>query len=414
MGSVHWRDRCLTTTKLMGLRTAVAEILLADVVTASRAGAWLTDSSGWPHAILLARQWRVVPNLYERVEQIGASLPPAELTILRKELLHDYSQSAFRALVGIQAAIALEEEGISVAAFKGAASMAYLYGGPKYRTSQDVDLLIQPKDLAAALGRLDTLGFQKEWSEPLADYLQFIENGPAFAGNRAAMLYGPKGGEIDLHWQLEGSGLETETVLCRLQRVELMGASIPVADPADCFLLTMHHLIRENLSIESGIRDLLDLKRWCEHFEQADRMDLVLQCASDCGTITSTLAVLNILAGYDQGSAAAHAARRLEQRCTFSQQRSAARLTELFHYQLRQGALNKDVFHLVHLRPWRQVLRGLLTTRMSYRQTMLGMERRRGGEIPLSRRIVQIAQSLPGFRGLRLARELARIKYRRD
>ena len=71
--------------------------------------------------------------------------PPADLTILRKELLHDYRQSAFRALVGIQAAIALEEEGISVAAFKGAASMAYLYGGPEYRTSQDVDLLIHPR-----------------------------------------------------------------------------------------------------------------------------------------------------------------------------------------------------------------------------------------------------------------------------
>ena len=67
MGSVHWRDRCLTTTKLMGLRTAVAEILLADLVTACRAAAWLTDSSGWPHGILLARQWRAVPNLHERV-----------------------------------------------------------------------------------------------------------------------------------------------------------------------------------------------------------------------------------------------------------------------------------------------------------------------------------------------------------
>jgi len=96
-----------------------------------------------------------------------------------------------------------------------------------------------------------------------------------------------------------------------------------------------------------------------------------------------------------------------------AERRSAASLAELFHYQLRHGRLDRDVFYLVHSRPWRQVLKGLATDWSGYRLSMRSMEERLGENQPLLRRAARLAKSIPGLRVLRLARELACIKFGR-
>ncbi len=306
----------------------------------------------------------------------------------------------------------LHQAGIAVVAFKGIASMAVLYRDPKHRTVGDADLLISRADLTAALACLQAAGFARRGSETLEQYLQFVDHAPRFAGNKAIALYAGDGSEIDLHWEIAGSGLRVDEVLKRARTAPLMNSGVPVVDSKDGFLLTVHHAIREDLGIENVCRDLLDAGLWCRHLHETGELEGAVARAVECGGGIPALAVTAILAGYDDRSAAAHAAQLLRDATSAAERKSAALLVELFSYQMGNGPIGKDVLYLVHTRPWRQIVKGLGTDWSGYRQSMQSMEKQMNEETPLHERAVKLAKSIPGLRALRLARELARVKYR--
>jgi Uncharacterised nucleotidyltransferase len=371
-----------------------------------------SENGSWKQALTLARAWNVIPALFARVRSLRLELSIGDSAALRREFLKGYQESANRAAKAIGAICALREAGIPVAAFKGLASMAVLYGEPKHRTIHDADVLILPQDLLKALACLEQKGFTRTGQETLAEYVRFVENSPGFAGNQAVALYSDEGGEIDLHWGLAGSGLLTEEILGRAVTAPLMDSTIPVVHANDGFLLTVHHAIRENLAIDSVCRDLLDVRAWCSYLRDTGRLEAAMKWAALSGCRVSSLAVTSLVASYDETTAAGQAAEWLHERASSSERQSATRLTEIFHYQLSNGRLGKDVFYLVHSRPWRQILNGLRLGGLGYRRSMQTMERQLGQTRPLRERFALLAKSLPGVRGLRLARELALIKYR--
>lgn len=387
------------------------EFLLADDGKAAAVARSFLQAESWREAIALAKAWKVIPQLFDRIGSLRLKLTAADTGMLRFEYLKAYRQSAFRANKAIGAIHSLELAGIPVAAFKGIASIAVLYGDPKHRTIHDGDLLIRKKDLPNALTCLELHGFARQGCETLAQYLRFVEESPGFAGNQALTLYGEDGSEIDLHWELAGSGLRADGILGRAATGHLMDSTIPVPDAKDGFLLTVHHTIRENLAIESVCRDLLDARLWLQHLRETGRLEAAMKWAAESRCNVAALTVATLLCGYDDASAAAQAAVLLSGLASFAERRSASGLAELFHYQLRHGRLGKDVFYLVHSRPWRQVFKGLATDWSGYRRSMQTLEKQLGEERPLHERAAGLARSIPGLRGLRLARELACIKF---
>jgi hypothetical protein len=307
---------------------------------------------------------------------------------------------------------ALEQAGIPVVAFKGLASIAVLYGDSKHRSIQDADILILKKDLPKALACLGRQGFERQGPETLAQYLRFVEECPGFAGNQAVTVHGEQGCEVDLHWEVAGSGLRPEEILRRAAKCNLMDSTIPVVDAKDGFLLTVHHAIRENFAIEIVCRDLLDAELWLRRLRETGRFEeegMKWVAGSRCKVAALTVATL--VSGYDRATAATQAATWLSELANPAERRSAASLAELFHYQLRHGRLGKDVFYLVHSRPWRQILKGLATDWSGYRRSLRTIEEQLGENRPLHERAARLAKSIPGLRGLRLARELACIKF---
>lgn len=389
----------------------LVELLLADDERAKRAARVLAGTGAWPEVLTLAQTWKCIPHLSARLQSLTEELPAAETATLRREFVKAYGRSAFCASKAVPAIHSLERAGIRVVAFKGIASIALLYGNSRNRTIQDADLLIAYEDLPKAVTCLEQQGFARQGSETLAEYIQFVTNSPGFAGNKAVALHGEGESEIDLHWELTRSGLTAEDILGRAARANLLGTEIPVVNAADGFLLTIHHAIRENLAIESVCRDLLDASRWCQHLQETGTLDEYLRRTVETGCTVPALAILSILKGYDSASPAAHVAELLSDLATRGERESAARLAELFHYQVGNGRLDKDVFYLVHSRPWRQILRGLGTDWSGYRKSMQTIEEQLGQQRPLHERAAQLAKSIPGVRGLKLARELARIKY---
>ncbi len=371
----------------------------------------LSEAASWTEVIALAQVWNVTPQLSARIQSLQIKLPAADTRTLRREFLRVSVQSATRAAKAILALRELQQAGIPVVAFKGLAAMAVLYGDPKHRIIGDADILIQRRDLMSALACLERRGFARRGSETLEQYLQFVDHAPRFAGNKAITLFADDETEIDLHWELAGSGLGVKEILKRAGAANLMDSTIPVVDSRDGFLLTVHHAIREDLGIESVCRDLLDVRLWCHHLRETQQLESAVKRAAQSGCLVPALAITSVLSSYDDTTAAAQTAELLRGSASPAERRSAARLTELFHYQMGNGRLGKDVLYLVHSRPWRQMLKGLGTDWSGYRQSMQTIEQQTDEEQPLFQRAVLLAKSIPGPRGLKLARELARVKY---
>ena len=370
-----------------------------------------SKADSWREAIELAKAWKVIPRMFDRIRSLRLKLTVADTGMLKLEFLKAYKHSAFRAAKAIGAIHALEQAGIPVVAFKGLASIAVLYGDSKHRSIQDADILILKKDLPNALACLERQGFERQGPETLAQYLRFVEESPGLAGNQAVTVQGEQGCEVDLHWEVAGSGLRPEEILRRAAKCDLMDSTIPVVDAKDGFLLTVHHAIRENFAIEIVCRDLLDAGLWLQHLRETGRFEEGMKWVAESRCKVAALTVATLLSGYDRATAATQAAVLLSELANPAERRSAASLAELFHYQLRHGRLGKDVFYLVHSRPWRQILKGLATDWSGYRRSMQTMEEKLGENRPLHERAARLAKSIPGLRGLRLARELACIKF---
>ena len=392
-------------------RHQLVEFLLAEEGRAAAAACLLSIAGSWREAIELAKAWKVIPRMFHRIHILPVKLTAADTGTLKLEFLKTYLHSASCAVKAIGAIHALEQAGIPVVAFKGLASIAVLYGDSEHRTIQDADVLIMKKDLPKALACLQRQGFERQGPETLAQYLRFVEECPGFAGNQAVTVQGEQGCEVDLHWDVAGSGLRPEEVLRRAAKCELAGRTIPVVDAIDGFLLTVHHAIRENLAIEIVCRDLLDAGLWLAHLREAGRFEEAIKWVGKSRCKVAALTVATLLSDYDRATAATQAAVLLSELANPAERRSASTLAELFHYQLRHGRLGKDVFYLVHSRPWRQVLKGLATDWSGYRLSMRSMEERLGENQPLLKRATRLAKSIPGLRVLRLARELACIKF---
>jgi hypothetical protein len=396
----------------MGVTRQTAELLFANEARAEAAACFLSEAGLWRDVLVMAEAWKVIPQLSSRVQSLGIKLSAEDTGTLRRAFLKVYGQSASRVTTTITAIRQLEHAGISVVAFKGIASIALLYEGPKHRTIGDGDLLIQRKDLPGAIACLEAVGLTRKGEETLAQYLEFVKNAPRFAGNEAIALYGDDGSEIDLHWEIAGSGLLPDGILKRTVPAPLMGSTIPVVDAKDGFLLTVHHAIREDLGIESICRDLFDARLWCQHLEQRGELEAGMTWAAKSGSLVPALAVTSLLSSYDATTAAAQAAKLLTAQASHAQRRSAASLTELFNYQIEHGRLGKDVFYLVHSRPWRQILKGLVTDWAGYRKSMETLDTQLNEDQSLRERFEQLAKSIPDRHGLKLARALARVRYR--
>jgi hypothetical protein len=381
------------------LEPLLIELLLGDESRAETARKQLEQSLD--KAGETAELWKVLPQFLERTQ--SCKHPPKT----RRAYMAAYGRSSQRIARARPAIDALTKANIAVAAFKGLASIAMLYGDPRRRSIHDVDLLIRPADLTNALKILDRHNFRPQGVADIAEYRHFVANAPGFAGNQAIALYDGEGGEIDLHWELRGSGLNVDDILQRAVEAQ----QLPVVSPADALTLTAHHAVRENLAVAGACRDLLDIRLWCHRLQETGTIATVAgQCARS-PRASSVLAAANILGNYAPAGPAVLLAAALECLLSPAQCRAARELGRLFHYQLQQGALDNDVLFLVHSRPWLLILRGLSLGWPGYRRTMRSLETQLEQDRPLHRRLLTFVRSIPGREGLRLARQLARVKF---
>jgi len=147
----------------LGLACRVA--LTGDGVAAWREA--LAAAPDWPALLEAARAERVGPLLAracERVERPGAPAVPAGVgAALRREHLVAAGKAAILTDAAARLLAAFARAGLPVIALKGLALAETVYPDLALRPMEDLDLLVRPGDLPAAVRLLAEAGYREAW-----------------------------------------------------------------------------------------------------------------------------------------------------------------------------------------------------------------------------------------------------------
>ncbi|MDQ3721859.1 MAG: nucleotidyltransferase family protein, partial [Actinomycetota bacterium] len=109
-------------------------------------------------------------------------------------IVHGRRRAALVEQLTLRLARALEDDGIRAVALKGPHLAERLHGDAAMRSSNDIDLLVQPEDFHGAVRVLAQTGYRSEDKAPWIDGLPLFE-----ASLRPEHTWAPP---IDLHWRL--------------------------------------------------------------------------------------------------------------------------------------------------------------------------------------------------------------------
>lgn len=197
----------------------------------------------WPRVLPLLDALGLAPLLAMRLRATGLAerLPPEVGDALWQRYLATAAQNTRRLAALGRISQALEAAGVPALAYKGAVLAATVYPSVGCRPMGDLDLLVRPAQVDAALAALGALGYRLDTGgRPAAFVLRY---------GTQALLIGPGGLHVDLHWQLftepwlavafpvDVEGLWTRAVVFRRDGARLLRPA-----PADELLLVCLHL----------------------------------------------------------------------------------------------------------------------------------------------------------------------------
>lgn len=211
----------------------------------------------------------------------------------------------FQAVLSTDVYYALQKAKIDSRVYKGVALAKAIYGDATLRNSSDIDILVAPKDLRAAVQALKSTGFETPLDERWLEHPQFLQ------GAREMQLSSMHDSfTVDLHWRLmcnwNGVGPVSEDELFSGVAPELMlaHASLPWFAPSTLFRLQLAHVISSSWR---GLKTFVDLAHVFDNLDVAAQIDVVQICRQrGCSdALWAALGVLQAIFGRDAPSMAA-------------------------------------------------------------------------------------------------------------
>lgn len=200
-----------------------------------------------------ALRHRVVPALYLAVRTRDDVDPKIVAAIRRAHAVRGGEQ--LRTLGDLAAATnALEAVGVEVLVVKGPVVAERLYPSSDLRPYDDLDLLVRPEDLPAAVSALEGAG---------AELLD--RNWTLIRDERRGQLHLrlPLGTVVDLHWHLlnrgvvrKGFDMKTEDVFARARAVTIAGLTVRTLDATDTLLHLCVHAALSGADRLVWVRDI--------------------------------------------------------------------------------------------------------------------------------------------------------------
>jgi hypothetical protein len=191
----------------------------------------------WSAFLSLAEHHSLASLCCRRLEDACPELVPPEIrAALQCHLQHDSERNLFLTGELLRILDRLSEGGVRALAFKGPVFAWYLYGHPGLRRFQDLDILVDRRDLERAIDLLGTLGLftdpdDKTRLVPSAHEISLVRTAPPAI--------------VDLHWDMAppemGLSLAARNLLPRATTVPVAGRPVLTFSDDDQLLLCAFH-----------------------------------------------------------------------------------------------------------------------------------------------------------------------------
>jgi len=212
----------------------------------------------WRRIVALAQKHSVAPMLHVRLKERGITPPPA----IAEQLRQIYLASATRNLRLFQELgdilRALQAANIPVIPLKGAWLAEAVYGNIALRPMSDVDLLVKPKDMIAALDVLRALGYASEYS-----FDPFTEQA---ISQHMPRMFKPGGLKVEMHWttmnpryRAQFDHDDLEQLWSRANPAIIRGVPVLTLAPIDLLLHLCLHASVQHRFDGAGLRNYLDI-----------------------------------------------------------------------------------------------------------------------------------------------------------
>jgi putative nucleotidyltransferase-like protein len=195
----------------------------------------------WDYLVRLARRHCVLPLLYQKLQIYADRATPVAVRENLRDRFHENAAHSLL-LAGELARIAgtLKSEGIGTLAFKGPALAMLAYGDVSSRRYVDLDLIVQPCDVARAREVLGRLGFSApEYLSPSGDDL--LERWQHGVG----LVRADDGLMVELHWRIAANGFATlpfePDMWKRAIGVSICGVRVNTLSPEDLLVALCIH-----------------------------------------------------------------------------------------------------------------------------------------------------------------------------
>ncbi len=387
-------------------RTWAMQLLAGTPGTKASAAHAIATSEAWPAVIHHCRRWNVLPALAATIRGEFLSLPAVEAAAVVRESAIDVLRTKVCLRAGCDTVRLLTDAGIPAVAIKGAAVVAELHPDGPRRVLKDVDVVIRPDTMPAALTLLESRGCRRSvGTGKLTEYITFVQNSPGAAGNEAISLTIGPGADLDLHWKL--GRIDVAALIDTARPAQLMGVEVPIVRPAFSLLLSVHHAVRNDFVPDQIARDVIDCTGWFARLADDPVESAVAREQAARWGLDEAVAAMSLIVRYFGHES---------WWCSTSSIPSGATdLADLYLHQLDAGPINTDLAYLGSSRAVRQVLAGAWSGWRRYTDMMRAFEARNGEmSLPLWQRLRRLASAATrlSLREWRQLRTLARAKDR--
>jgi hypothetical protein len=197
------------------------------------------DALDWTHLVEVASYHRVFPLLYYNIKKYIPNYIPDDICDRLKDLVKRNGAKNLFMLSRLLSILAqFKEHGLQVLAFKGPVLAEDVYGNVGLRTFSDLDLLISHRDLEKAVSLLRAQGFCQDIDLDPAQYRKLVDKWHHAVLKKDGIM-------VELHWELTGRyfsrNVEIESLLPRVEEIEVAGHKIQMLGPEDLLLFLCVH-----------------------------------------------------------------------------------------------------------------------------------------------------------------------------
>jgi len=233
---------------------------LTSQPNAARIKEAIQEDIGWQTLLELAQQHGVRPILRQSLKSACWHSVPETIQL---ELDEFYRTNAQRNLLLTGELLRLfglfQDNGIPVAAIKGAILGESVYGDLSLREFSDLDIIVHEADVSKVEDILTPLGYQADF--PDRDYRSAFlsyQGQYAFRNSQTGIA-------VDLHWRLSSNGepfpLQSAEIWSRLGEATIAGRKIPTLGLDDLVLFSAGHGTKEGWRCLKWVCDFAEILR---------------------------------------------------------------------------------------------------------------------------------------------------------